>query len=246
MKALILIAGLGTRLRPITFRVPKSIVPINNIPLLKYHLDTLTYYGILDVLINIHYLPNAIYSFIDGYKKINKRIRIKSVFEETLLGSAGTLKKNKSFFRSDTDFLVIYGDNLTNINYLSFWKYHKQKGGIATIASYYENHPESKGIIVFNKKKVIQSFVEKPKPEQITSHHANAGIYMLNKKIFNYLDKYNSYPIDFGRDLFPNLLSIKEYMYIYIMKELLLDIGTHQTYQLAQKIVGSYRFKLLK
>jgi len=123
--------------------------------------------------------------------------------------------------------------------------YHKKKNGICTIASYNEKYPESKGIIVFDNNDNILKFIEKPKPGQIVSHDANAGIYVCNRKIFTYLNRIKKLPIDFGKDLFPMLLNTQENMYIYHMKELLLDIGTIETYKQAQLIAKNYKFKLL-
>jgi mannose-1-phosphate guanylyltransferase len=233
MKALILAAGLATRLRPLTDDLPKILLTFAEQPLLKYHLDSLTKYGIDQVLINTHYLSDKVEKYLKQYRKTNDRLVIKTTYEESLLGSAGTLKLNGSFFSSD-DFLVIYGDNLTNINYQNLITYHLEKEGICTIASYFEKYPETKGIISFDESKKINQFVEKPARSQITSNFANAGIYVFQPKILSYLEKLKMTPLDFGFDLFPFLLKTEEKMYLYPMSEFLLDIGTPESYHLAQ------------
>jgi len=242
MKALILAAGLGTRLRPLTNNIPKVLVPIGRKPLLAYHFDSLSKFGINDILINTHYLPGQVRKFVKNYIKHQPKIHIKITFEETLLGSAGTLKKNQNFFKGENHFLVIYGDNFTNINYQKLLKLHLAKKGVCTIACYWENQPETKGIIIFDKMKQITKFIEKPKTEQITTNYANAGIYIFNKKIFNYLNKLNYSPLDFGYHIFPYLLTNQQLLFAYLMKEFFIDIGTKETYDFAQKKVGQLKF----
>jgi len=242
MKALILSAGLGTRLRPLTNKMPKALAQIGSKPLLEIHLDLLIKYKVSDILINTHYLADQINKFLDKYKLKNGKTNIKTTYEKILLGSAGTLKQNQDFFTDDENFIITYGDNLTNINYQKLIDYHKQKGGICTVTAYYENHPETKGVITSDEKNKILSFIEKPKPNKITSNYANAGIYICNKKIFEYLNKVNKIPLDFGFDLFPALLKSDEKMYLYKMTEFLLDIGTPETYNIAQKKVKNLIF----
>ena len=241
MKALILAAGLGTRLRPITDTIPKPLVPIDGKPLLAYHFDSLRKYGVNEVLINTHHLADQINQFVAEYCKQFSEFKVKISFEPKLLGSAGTLRANMDFFKGEENFLVVYGDNLTNINYEKFIDFHLKKGGLITIACYQEPYPESKGIIVFDEDKLITQFIEKPKPEQVISHYANAGIYVCNRRVFDYLKIFKVPIIDFGRDLFPLLLA-NEKMYAYEMEEFLLDIGTLATYSAANKIINKLTF----
>ncbi len=239
MKALILGAGFGTRLRPLTDTIPKVLVPITGQPLLAYHLNSLQKHGVHEVLINTHYLADKISEFVEEYKKKNPEIKITIAYESSLLGSAGTLFHNRDFFKNEDDFFVVYGDNLTNINYSEFLKAHK---GTATIASYYEKNPSSKGIIVFDENKRISKFIEKPAEKDIISHQANAGIYVLNKSIFQYLENMNKELLDFGHDVFPSLLSKNEALHVYLMSEFLLDVGTPETYNRAQLEIKNFIF----
>ncbi|MDQ5962363.1 MAG: mannose-phosphate guanylyltransferase [Patescibacteria group bacterium] len=236
MKALILAAGLGTRLRPLTEKTPKQLLPVNGKPPLLYHLESLSLFGVDGVLINTHHLSEKIDSFVKGEQTVFPSMTITTTFEPELLGSAGTMFANKTFFDDSEDFLVVYGDNLTDINYKEFFDEHKKKGGLVTIACYYEHHPESKGIINFNDSGKITSFLEKPKKEQVTSNWANAGMYFINKKIFEYINNFEQTPLDFGYHLFPFLLEKGEDMYIYQMSETVLDIGTLESYNEAQSL----------
>lgn len=235
MKALILCAGLGTRLRPLTDTIPKALVPVAGKPLLAYHLDSLQKYGVSEALINTHYLADKISDFAREYEKQNPKIKITVSFEPKLLGSAGTLLHNGDFFKNEDSFFIIYGDNLTNINYEAILRCHKKNNGIVTIASYYENNPSSKGIIVFNENHKISKFIEKPAIKDIISNYANAGIYVAKRDIFRYLEALQKTPLDFGRDVFPALLDLHKAMYVYKMTEFLLDIGTPETYERAHE-----------
>lgn len=244
MKALILAAGLGTRLRPLTEKIPKPLVLIGNKPLLQYHFDRLLSLGINDILINSSYLAEQIKDFVSSYQKLHTEVRIKLTFEPELLGSAGTLKANADFFQGEDDFLIIYGDNLTNINYNQLIDSHRLKQpALCTIACYEEPNIESKGMVIFDAEGRIQRFIEKPKTEQVVSHYANAGMYVCNKDIFKYLDQFDKIPLDFGHDIFPKVLIDRvDVLSVYLMKEFLLDIGTMDNYEKANKAVESLKF----
>ncbi len=243
MKALILAAGLGTRLRPLTNKVPKPLIKVGNKPLLEHTLTYLNKYGFDKFLINSHYLSNKIKKFASNYEKKHTDIKIKVTYEPTLLGSGGTLLKNKNYFVKEKTFLVYYGDNLTNVNIKKVLNFHRQKNGVATIVSYYEKNPESKGIIEFDRNKKIKLLKEKPKPEEIKSHYANAGIYVFNNQVFSFLKNYKKYPIDFAKDILPILIK-KTNVYIYIMNDYFIDIGTIDSYNQAKKKINKL-FKIL-
>lgn len=241
MKALILAAGLGTRLRPLTATTPKPLLPIAGKPLLQYHLDSLSKAGVTEVLINSHYLAEQIKQFAQSYERDYSNIKITVTYEEVLLGSAGTLLANKSFFENEESFLVVYGDNLTTMNYEAFISCHICNGTPVTIACYEEEHPESKGIIETNDQGRITSFIEKPKPGVTDSRLANAGMYVMNATTLLYLNDIAKIPLDFGHDFFPYLLTKGVPMGIYSMNELILDIGTPESYTKAQQIASEIK-----
>ncbi len=236
MKALILAAGLGTRLRPLTNSIPKALILIAEKPLLQYHLELLGRAGINEIIINTHYLSNKINQFVDEYRGTHRNLKITTSFEPNLLGTAGALRANEDFFSTDENFIVVCGDNFTNINYSPFITFHNNHHGVATIGCYFEPHPESKGIIVFDSNKKIEQFKEKPAIENIVSNWASGGIYMFNRNIFNYLNQLAKLPLDFAYDVFPALINAKEKMYAYEIPEILLDVGTPETYLLAQNL----------
>jgi NDP-sugar pyrophosphorylase family protein len=209
---------------------------------MQYHLDRLFKFGVREVLINIHYLPEKVQAFIDEYSRINPGMKVTMVYEPELLGSAGTLRANREFFSGEEEFMISYSDNFTNIDYDKFFAKHSSKKRLATIAAYFEEHPESKGIIEHDDREVITKFVEKPKPEQITTHWANAGMYIVDKEVFEFLSQLEIMPLDFGKDLFPYLLEKRQEMDIYFMDEYLLDIGTLDKYEQAQIDVKKFVF----
>jgi len=244
MKAFILAAGLGTRLRPITETIPKPLVSIANKPLLTYHLDHLAEHGITDIRINTHYLSDKIEEFVAEYQRMHpNKLSISTVYEPELLGSAGTIRSNKSWLSDNEPFLVIYSDNLTDINYGKLIDHHRRSKALVTIASYYEARPEQKGIIEYDPTLMISNFIEKPKPHQITSNYANAGIYVIDSNIFEHLNQLNHALLDFGHHVFPFLLQKGHPMQVYKMDEILLDIGNLENYTKAQTLPSKMKFK---
>ncbi|MBY0538594.1 nucleotidyltransferase family protein [Patescibacteria group bacterium] len=244
MKAFILAAGLGTRLRPLTETTPKPLVPVAGKPLLAYHLDHLFQHGITEVRINTHYLSQQMEEFVAEYlSQQPKRLSISTIYEPELLGSAGTIRANQSWLGDDEPFLVIYSDNLTDIDYQKLIDHHKQSNAKVTIASYYEHHPEQKGIIEHNDEFVISNFIEKPQPHQITSNYANAGIYVVDPSILHTISELNHDVLDFGHHVFPFLLKNGDVLQVYQMDETLLDIGNLENYTKAQSLPKQMNFK---
>lgn len=229
MKAFLIAAGLGTRLRPITNTIPKCMVPIKGRPLLSWWMELFEKHNVSDVLINTHYLAEPVRNFISSYNRQSNKVRIYESYEPTLLGSAGTLKENKKFVEDESSFLICYADNLTNINLseLIFW--HEQVNPVLTMGLFYTNNPTGCGIATLNDKHIITEFVEKPKHP--ASNLANAGIYVAGQEIFNYIPAGKG-ETDMGKDVLPLLIGK---MAGYEIKDYLLDIGTIGNYQKAQE-----------
>jgi len=238
MKAIILAAGEGTRLRPMTDSIPKPMVRIGGKPLLEYIIRLLRRYGIVDILVPLNRYPDVVKNYFDDGTKWGVRISYSA--EEKLLGTAGAVKELESHL-SNT-FLVVYGDNLNNCNIAQLMNFHQERGGIGAIAVFEIENPTSSGIVKMNKEQRILRFLEKPREKQIFSKLVNAGIYILEPRIFPYIPKGQVY--DFGKDLFPRLLGEGEYLYGYIMTEYLLGIDTIEAYNRAQIDVGQGRFRL--
>ena len=160
MKAFLLAAGNGTRLRPLTDSVPKCLLPIQGVPLLEIWLNNCRAAGITDVLVNAHAHAEAIRQFA-AEEKTGVRVRI--VEEPQLLGSAGTLAENREFIAGEEAFFILYGDVLTNIDLSRMLAFHKQKHLAATLGIYQVPDPSRCGIVTLDENAVVQEFVEKPR-----------------------------------------------------------------------------------
>jgi len=232
VKAILLAAGLGTRLRPITREVPKCLVPIGGIPLLEYWLRAFERYGVEDVLINTHYLAEQVVAFVHSR---HPSPRVSLVHETELLGSAGTVRANREWIAGDEAFIVAYADNLTNVNLAEMVDFHRRSGPVATIGLFETDVPEQCGVVELDETGAIIEFVEKS--ANPPSRMANAGIYVASQAIFDWIPE--GKPVDFGFDVFPRLLGqLKGYQ----LRGYFLDIGDMGRYEQAQADVQSVLF----
>lgn len=226
MKAFLLAAGYGTRLKPITDTLPKCLVPINDKPLLGWWLNLLKKHHVTEVIINTHYLSNQVEECIQSLDE--KEMKIHLVYEPKLLGSGGTVKNNIDFIKDEQDFLICYADNLTCVDISQLISFHHSHDDILTMGLFYANNPSQCGIAVMDEQQTITEFVEKPAEPK--SNLANAGIYVANREIINCFPDRTVF--DFGHDVLPVLVNN---MRGYLIKEYLLDIGTLANYQKANK-----------
>jgi NDP-sugar pyrophosphorylase family protein len=230
MKALILAAGEGSRLRPLTLTCPKPMLPVGGRPLLEHIIRLLRRCDITHIAINLHYKPWIIpLYFWDGYPW---GVKITYSLEETLLGSAGAAKQLQYYL--DETFVVVYGDLYTEMDLSPLVDFHREKRAQITVALYEVDNPCSCGIVDLAPNGQIHRFVEKPTPAEVFSNLANAGIYIVDPSILDYVPI--GQPYDFGRDLFPRLLAEGVKIWGYPIHELLIDIGTPAKYRQAQRI----------
>ena len=244
MKAFLLAAGLGVRLRPITNTIPKCLIPIDGKPMLHHWLSLLEKHGITDVLINVHHLPKKVIEYVQSLKVKTQALNFKFpdlghchqvsdvnitlFYEEELMGSAGTIRENADWVRSETEFIIAYADNLTNANLTKLLQFHRDKKAILTMGLFHSDYPQACGIAALDENGVVVSFVEKPqKPE---SDLANAGIYVASSEILSYIPKGNV--VDLGHDVLPKLIGK---MYGCEIDSYLRDIGTLENYKKAQE-----------
>ena len=225
MKAVLLIAGLGTRLRPLTDSVPKCLLPINGKPLLGIWFDKLVTAGVNEVLTNTHWLADQVTDYIE--KHCPPELKVSVFHEQQLLGSAGTLAANRDFF-GDQPFFIIYGDNLSDVDLADLYASHMQHRPVLTLSTFEAEFPERCGIAEIDQQQIIQGFIEKPKTP--LSNRAAAGIYVADKKIFDYFPQHpNSSVLDLGFDVIPRLVGKMRNYSI----DKLIDIGTFENYQKA-------------
>jgi mannose-1-phosphate guanylyltransferase len=225
MKAILLAAGKGTRLRPLTLHTPKCLVPICEKPLLEYWFDLFRLYGIDEILINTSHLADKVSDYL---KKKSGKLKIKITYEENLLGSGGTLKKNWKFVRGEEAFFICYADNLTNINLSRMLEYHTMSRVDFTLGVSKVTNPEECGIVDLDENNTLKAFEEKP--DHPVSDMAFSGIMVSSQKLSDYFPEDDFF--DLGHDVLP-LLTGKAT--VYIMNEYLLDIGTLSKLDQAEK-----------
>lgn len=226
MKAMILAAGLGTRLRPLTEEISKPMVPIVNKPVMEHIVELLAKYGIGEIVVNLHYHPQAIQNhFGDGSRW---GVSLTYSLEEELLGTAGGVRKVKDFFGDET-FLIVSGDTLTDIDLDSLFKFHQTKGAVATIAVKEVEDPSRYGVVITSEKGKVINFQEKPAREEARSKLANNGIYVLEPEVLDLIPEGVFY--DFGRQLFPLMVERKQKVYGFEHDDYWDDVGTLEDYQ---------------
>ncbi|MEM4216725.1 MAG: nucleotidyltransferase family protein [Candidatus Methanomethylicaceae archaeon] len=233
MRAMILAAGEGRRLRPLTESLPKPMITVGGRPILEHNVRLLARHGVREIVINLHHCPHVITEYFgDGHAW---GVTITYSYEPILLGTAGAVKKMAPLF-SDT-FLVIYGDNLTTCDITKLCIFHKRKAGVGTVALFRREDTASSGIADLAEDDRITRFVEKPQPHKVFSHWVNAGLLVLEPDVLNYIP--SDRPSDFGRDILPALIKAGRPLYGYRMEDGLWWIDTLEDYwrlqQLAEK-----------
>jgi len=226
MNALLLSAGYGKRLKPITNRIPKCLVPINNKPLLQIWIDLLIDSNLFEkIVINTHYLAESVNNFIET-QKYKEKIFI--YHEPNLLGTGGTLLANSDFF--DETFFVAHADNLSRFDIIDFYNYHLRRKSnlIATLMSFISDTPFSCGIFELDKNDTLINFYEKV--ENPPSNLANAAVYFFEPNVIDLLKKINKNNLDISCDLLPLLLNKSQ---VYFNNSYHRDIGTVDSYNQA-------------
>lgn len=213
MKAVLLAAGKGTRLRPLTDEMPKVMVPIAGKPVLEHHVEHLARAGVQEIFINLHHLPEKIMShFGDGGKW---GVRIRYSFEPEILGTAGAVKKLEAELRG-TPFLVVYGDNFSEFDFADFTSWSERAGGLGTVAVFEKEDVAGSGVVDFGSGDRIIRFIEMPAPDEVLSHWVNAGIYWFSDDILDAIPPGNS---DFGHDIIPEAIKRGRKLFAYRSRE---------------------------
>ena len=221
MKALIMAAGYGTRLEPLTLAVPKPMVPIVNLPTMLHNIELLKRYGFRDIVANIHYHPEQIENFFGDGSDFG--VNLSYSFEEKLLGTAGGVRRMAvDVAEIDETFLVLSSDALTDINLKRIVRFHKKKKALMTIALAKVVDVSQFGVVIQDEEGKITGFQEKPKVEDAKSNLVNAGIYVIEPEVLKMMPE-GFY--DFGKELFPKLVSEGAALYGYPMVEYWSDVG---------------------
>jgi len=199
VKAFLLAAGIGNRLRPITDTVPKCMVRIDDRPLLDIWLDAFDRAGVEEVLVNLHYLPEVVRSHLAARTRPPE---VRTSFEPELLGSAGTLRANRQWVEGEDLFLACNADNLTDFDLSSLIGAHRENQAIATLAVFHSPNPSAGGVVDLDADGRIVGFVEKPR--EPVCDLTNAGMYAFGPSVLHEIG--GTGPRDIGYDLLPRLV----------------------------------------
>jgi mannose-1-phosphate guanylyltransferase len=223
VKAFLLAAGVGSRLRPITNTTPKCMMAIDDRPLLDIWLDAFDRAGVNEVLVNLHHLPDVV------SRHIAARIApptVRTFFEPELLGSAGTLLANRRWVEGEELFLVCYADNLTDFDLRSLVDAHREHDALATLAVFHSENPSAGGVVELDPAGRVIGFVEKPR--EPVSDLTNAGMYVFHPGALDEIDGVR--PSDIGYDLLPRLVGRA---WAVPVEGYFRDIGTAEAYRRA-------------
>jgi mannose-1-phosphate guanylyltransferase len=215
LPTMVLAAGLGTRLRPLTYEIPKPMVPVLDRPVMAHILDLLGRHGIDEVIANLHYFPDTIRDYFGDALEYR--------YEEELLGTAGGVRNCADFF-GDRTFLVISGDALTDIDLGALLERHRAAGGVATLAVKEVADTREYGVVLHDGDGRITGFQEKPDPAEALSHLGNCGIYVFEPAIFDYFP--DRAFVDWAQDVFPTLLANDVPFFVHEVKQYWNDIGS--------------------
>jgi mannose-1-phosphate guanylyltransferase len=225
MKAFLLAAGLGTRLKPVTDTVPKCMVPIDGRPLLDIWLGAFGRAGVDEVLVNLHYLPDVVRRHLDARAGPPA---VRTFFEPELLGSAGTLAANRDWVAGEDMFLACNADNLTDFDLRGLIQAHREHGALATLTVFRSDRPSAGGVVELDPAGTVTGFEEKP--SQPVSDLVNAGMYAFHPGVLDEIG--GSPPCDIGYDLLPGLVGRARAVRV---NGYFRDIGTVEAYQRAQQ-----------
>ncbi len=210
MKAVVMAGGEGSRLRPLTIRRPKPMVPVAGKPVMEHILDLLKRHGITEVVVTVQYLASSIEDYFGNGSQFGMRITYSR--EDVPLGTAGSVKNAED--QLTEPFLVISGDALTDYNLTDLIKFHQEKKSMATLMLAHVHNPLEYGVIITNEEGHITQFLEKPSWGEVFSDTINTGIYVLDPKIFSYFEKNKQF--DFSQELFPMMLRNGDPIYGYV------------------------------
>lgn len=230
--AVVLSAGLGTRLRPLTDTCPKPMVPVAGVPLLERTVRHLGANGVTDICINLHHLPQVVREHFGDGSAFGARLHFS--VEEDLLGTAGALNAFREFL--GRPFLIWYGDVLSEFDVPAFAHFHRERGGLATVGLYRVDNPTQCGLVDMDGTSRITRFVEKP-PVAFTDL-ANAGVYACEPGVLDFIPA--SGFSDFGNDVFPAMLAAGKALYGYPIEECLIDIGSPEKLARANSLFGQH------
>ena len=232
MKAVILVGGFGTRLRPLTCTRPKQLLPLGSTTLIEYIITRLTEQGIKEIVLAAGYIMEKLQETLEDGSHLGASIHYSH--ETTPLGTAGPLRQAEGHLRGGGPFLVLNGDIISDMDYHQLLKQHRKKGAIATIALHQVDDPSRYGVVDIDPDGRIRAFIEKPAPGTAPSNLINAGCYVLEEEVLDLIPRGVKTSIE--REIFPQLCSM-ERVYGWEHRGLWIDTGTPASYLEANRMV---------
>lgn len=226
MKAMILAAGVGSRLDPLTRAIPKPMVPVVNRPVIEHIVLDLKKHGFTDILVNLHYLGDVIQQGLGDGARLG--VRLSYAPEDKLWGDAGSVKRSQAFFEDET-FLVVGGDDISDIDLSGLMALHREKRAASTIATTVVDDPSQFGIVVTDEDGRITRFLEKPKGGDVFSNTANTGVYVFEPDVFDLIPPDTFW--GFGNNVFPSLLAEGRPLYGFATTAYWKDVGNLHVYR---------------
>ena len=215
MKAMVLAAGLGTRLKPLTYELPKPMVPVLDRPVMAHIVRLLERQGFDELVANVHWFTDAITGYFGD--------RLEYRYEPKLLGTAGGVRNVRDFFGDDL-VVVISGDALTDLDVRALVERHRTAGGIATLTVKRVPDTREYGVVIHDEDGRVQGFQEKPDPAEALSDLGNCGIYCFSPEIFDYFPAED--PVDWAQDVFPALLDHDVPFHVHEIESYWNDVGS--------------------
>ena len=234
MQAVILVGGQGTRLRPITYDVPKALVPLRNRPFIGYMLDFLRSGGLDGAVLSLGYLPTPIQEYLaecdlNGFS-------VNYAVEDSTLGTAGGIKNASRYIEGDSPVVAVNGDVLSGMDLKNMIEKHESSGALATITLTSVEDPTAYGLVEVDHDMVVHRFIEKPAADEVTTSLVNAGIYVLEPEVLEMIPPHREVSIE--REIFPELRAMGQ-LRAYISGSYWRDIGTPRSYLAASHDVLS-------
>jgi NDP-sugar pyrophosphorylase family protein len=220
MKAMVMAAGLGTRLRPLTDFLPKPMMPVANRPVLHHLLNLLRRHDVREVGINLHAYPELIQAYFGDGSKLG--LSVNWSHEPELLGTAGGTKKLEEFWDGET-ILITSGDGLHDVDVTALLGHHKRTGALATLTVKPVSDPSAYGVVILDRDTRVRGFQEKPTRDEARSDLANCGIYAIEAELLDRIPPDTFY--DFGTEVWPSLVAANEQVYAYTTMAYWNDVG---------------------
>lgn len=240
MKAVILAAGLGERLKPLTDEIPKVMVPIAGKPLLQWQIEYLKTYAISDIYINLHDKPEKIQDFAGDGRRFN--VHITYSYEPVLRGTAGGLTAFKKHLTSD--FLLLYGDIFTQLNIYQVLALHRNKNAFITAVIQKTDHPDDSDLVEISTRGTIQRLFLKPHVIKPSGSRSLGAMYLCDPHVIYLIPTDRS--SDFAHDILPIALRLKKSLFAYQTHEYMMDIGTPDRLARANAFVADQAWSLQK